>query len=122
MLIFLTVVGIFFTFRLRGLQFRRFFKAGGYTIKYRRGRGEGNMTPLQSLFSALGGIIGNGNLGGVATALAVGGPIMPPELHNILVIPIAKKPSEGTWTISAARLHSIARSVRSNSYKLHEVT
>lgn len=32
------------------------------------------MTPLQSLFSALGGIIGNGNLGGVATALAVGGP------------------------------------------------
>jgi AGCS family alanine or glycine:cation symporter len=29
---------------------------------------------MQSLFSALGGVIGNGNLAGVATAIAVGGP------------------------------------------------
>jgi len=74
MLIFLTVLGIYFTVRLKGLQFSRFFKAGRYMVKYRQGRGEGNLTPLQSLFSALGGIIGNGNLAGVATAIAVGGP------------------------------------------------
>ena len=74
MLTFLTLVGMFFTVRLRGLQFIRFFKAGWFTAKYRRSCGEGNMTPLQSLFSALGGIIGNGNLAGVATAIAVGGP------------------------------------------------
>lgn len=38
------------------------------------GSGEGNISPLQSLFSALGGLIGNGNLAGVATAIAVSGP------------------------------------------------
>jgi AGCS family alanine or glycine:cation symporter len=74
MLIFLTLVGIYFSFRLKGLQFTRFFKAAQLTYKYRKGRGEGNITPLQSLFAALGGIIGNGNLAGVATAIAVGGP------------------------------------------------
>ena len=74
MLIFLTAAGIFFTIRLKGLQFTRFFKAGKLTIQYRRGSGQGNMTPLQSLFSALGGMIGNGNIAGVATAIAIGGP------------------------------------------------
>lgn len=74
MLIFLSLVGIYFTFRLKGLQFTRFFKAGRLTYQFRKGRGEGNITPLQSLLSALGGIIGNGNLAGVATAIAVGGP------------------------------------------------
>ena len=74
MLIFLTLIGIYFTFRLKGLQFTHFFKSARLTYKFRKGTGEGNITPLQSLFGALGGIIGNGNLAGVATAIAVGGP------------------------------------------------
>ena len=74
MLVFLSLVGIYFTIRLRGLQFSRFFQAGSLTYRYRTGKGEGNITPLQSLFSALGGVIGNGNIAGVATAIAIGGP------------------------------------------------
>lgn len=74
MLIFLTLIGIYFTIRLKGLQFTNFFKAADLTYKFRKGKGEGNLTPLQSLLGALGGIIGNGNLAGVATAIAVGGP------------------------------------------------
>jgi AGCS family alanine or glycine:cation symporter len=74
MLVFLTVAGLFFTIRLKGIQFTRFFSAGKLTIRYRRGSGQGNMTPIQSLFSALGGMIGNGNIAGVATAIAIGGP------------------------------------------------
>ncbi len=74
MLIFLTLIGLYFSFRLKGLQFTRFFKAARLTYQYREGKGEGNITPLQSLYGALGGIIGNGNLAGVATAIAVGGP------------------------------------------------
>ena len=74
MLIFVTLIGIYFTLRLKGLQFTHFFKAGRLTYQFRKGRGEGNITPLQSLFGALGGMIGNGNLAGVATAIAVGGP------------------------------------------------
>lgn len=74
MLAFLTMIGIYFSIRLKGLQFSHFLKAGKLTYKYREGKGEGNLTPLQSLLGALGGIIGNGNLGGVAAAIAVGGP------------------------------------------------
>ena len=74
MLIFLTVVGVYLSLRLKGLQFRYFFKAARLAYRYRTGEGEGNISPLQSLFAALGGIIGNGNLGGVATAIAIGGP------------------------------------------------
>ncbi|MCP5107326.1 MAG: sodium:alanine symporter family protein, partial [bacterium] len=74
MLIFLALIGLYFSFRLKGLQFTRFFKAARVTYQFRKGKGEGNITPLQSLYAALGGIIGNGNLAGVATAIAVGGP------------------------------------------------
>jgi AGCS family alanine or glycine:cation symporter len=74
MLIFLSIVGIYFTLRLKGLQFRCFLESARLAYRYRTGKGEGNISPLQSLFSALGGVIGNGNLGGVATAIAVGGP------------------------------------------------
>jgi AGCS family alanine or glycine:cation symporter len=74
MLIFLTAVGMMFTLRLKGLQFTRFFTAAKLTASYRRAQGPGNITPLQSLFSALGGMIGNGNIAGVATAIAIGGP------------------------------------------------
>lgn len=74
MLFFLSAVGLYFTFKLRGLQFTSLRKAALLTYRYRTGSGEGNISPLQSLFSALGGLIGNGNLGGVATAIAIGGP------------------------------------------------
>lgn len=74
MLLFLTLVGTYFTIRLKGLQFKQFFSSGKLTYTYRTASGEGNITPLQSLFSALGGIIGNGNIADAATAIAVGGP------------------------------------------------
>ena len=74
MLIFLFIIGVYFTLRLKGLQFTQIFRAGILTYTKRTGEGEGNITPLQSLFSALGGLIGNGNLAGAATALFMGGP------------------------------------------------
>jgi len=74
MLLFLSAVGLYLTWRLKGLQVRQFFASARLTIRYRAGSGEGNISPLQSLFSALGGLIGNGNLAGVATAIAIGGP------------------------------------------------
>ena len=74
MLILLFIIGVYFTLRLKGLQFSQIFKAGKLTYTKRTGKGEGNITPLQSLFSALGGLIGNGNLAGAATALFMGGP------------------------------------------------
>ncbi len=74
MLIFLSVVGLYLTFRFKGLQVRYLLRSVQLTYRYRSGNGEGNISPLQSLLSALGGVIGNGNLAGVATAIAIGGP------------------------------------------------
>lgn len=74
MLIVLSLVGVYFTIRLRGLQFSQILRAGKLTWTQRTGSGEGNITPLQSLFSAVGGLIGNANLAGPATALFMGGP------------------------------------------------
>jgi len=74
MIFFLSLVGILFTFLLKGLQFSRFFTSGRLAYRYRTASGEGNITPLESLFSALGGLIGNGNIAGIATAIAIGGP------------------------------------------------
>jgi len=74
MLLFLAGLGIYFTVRLRAHQFRHLCVALKLAYRYRAGEGEGNISPLQSLMAALGGIIGNGNIAGVATAIAVGGP------------------------------------------------
>ncbi|MFC1477486.1 alanine/glycine:cation symporter family protein [candidate division KSB1 bacterium] len=69
----LGLIGIAFTILLKGLQFTQFFKAAKMTYVKRTGKGEGNISPLQSLYGALGGIIGNGNLAGAATAIVSGG-------------------------------------------------
>ncbi len=74
MLTVLFLVGIYFTLRLKGLQFRSLLRSAKLTIRNRTGRGAGNITPLQSIFSALGGMIGNANIAGAATALFMGGP------------------------------------------------
>ncbi|MFC1562090.1 alanine/glycine:cation symporter family protein [candidate division KSB1 bacterium] len=74
MLVVLSVVGILFTFLLKGLQFITIGKSAKLTYTQRAGSGEGNITPLQSLYGALGALIGNGNLAGAATAVFMGGP------------------------------------------------
>jgi len=74
MLIFLSIIGVYFTLRLKGLQFRFFIKSAKLTYTSRSSSGEGNISPVQSLLSALGGLIGNGNIAGMATAIAIGGP------------------------------------------------
>ncbi len=74
MLLTLFLIGIYFSIRLKGLQFSKFLKAAKLTYKTRTSKGKGNISPLQSLFGALGGIIGNGNIAGAATAVFMGGP------------------------------------------------
>jgi AGCS family alanine or glycine:cation symporter len=72
-------VGLFLTIRLRFVQIRRLglsFRFGlgkrdfGETAKERKG----DITPFQSLTTSLACTIGNGNIAGVCTAIAMGGP------------------------------------------------
>jgi AGCS family alanine or glycine:cation symporter len=70
--------GLYLTFRL-GLFPLRHFNAGWKYAMQRAGRkGEegapGEISPLQSMMTMLAGAIGNGNIAGIATAIAAGGP------------------------------------------------
>lgn len=67
--------GLYLTFRTGLVQFRGFFHAWALiTGKYDDPDHEGDITHFQALSSALAATIGTGNIAGVATAIASGGP------------------------------------------------
>lgn len=71
-------VGAWLTIRTGFIQFKRLgecFKLifAGFLGKKARGK-EGDVSPFAALSTALAGTVGNGNIGGVATALFTGGP------------------------------------------------
>ncbi len=79
MMVILVGTGIYLTIRLGFPQFlhtsyawKLIFK--GAFKKDTEHRGEGEITPFQALTSTLAATVGNGNIAGVATALAAGGP------------------------------------------------
>lgn len=70
--------GIYYTFRLKFIQVRRFGQGlklvfGHMSFKGKR-HDNGSMTPFQSLSTAIAAQVGTGNLAGAATAVMSGGP------------------------------------------------
>jgi AGCS family alanine or glycine:cation symporter len=77
MLILLVGAGIYLSLRTGFVQFRRFWlmlKETAGKIFQRGPKAEGDITPFQALNVAMGGTVGVGNIAGVATAIAAGGP------------------------------------------------
>ncbi|ACT60577.1 alanine/glycine:cation symporter family protein [Hirschia baltica] len=73
--VFLVGTGIYMMIRLGGRPLTRFIPALKEVWDGRKAQGEeGAITPWQALSTALSGQVGTGNLAGVATALALGGP------------------------------------------------
>lgn len=77
MLLLLVGTGVYFTFRTNFLSIAKL----GYVLKntimkmFDKSRvGEGEITPFQALATALAATVGTGNIAGVATAIAIGGP------------------------------------------------
>ncbi|MBR5914478.1 MAG: sodium:alanine symporter family protein [Selenomonadaceae bacterium] len=73
MLALLVGTGIFLTVRLRFLPWKNLF----YAIKLimqGKAKHEGDLSPFQSLMTALSATVGTGNIVGVATAMVLGGP------------------------------------------------
>ncbi len=69
--------GVYLTVRTRAAQFSKFGLMCRETMGkiFRRGpKAEGDVTPFQALTVAMGGTVGVGNIAGVATAIASGGP------------------------------------------------
>ena len=71
-------VGLLLTLKTRFIQVTRFCTSWkllfGAAFKKERSDKEGDISPFQALTTALSATIGNGNVAGVATAIAIGGP------------------------------------------------
>ena len=65
--------GIFLTIKLKGIQIKKIGLALKYMIKNEES-GDGDISSFGALCTALSATIGTGNIVGVATAIAVGGP------------------------------------------------
>jgi alanine or glycine:cation symporter, AGCS family len=73
LLILLLGAGGWLTFRLGGIQFRNLFYALRLTFSKER-KGEGDISHFGALMTALAATVGMGNIAGVSTAVALGGP------------------------------------------------
>lgn len=71
-IVLILTTGILLTIRLRGIQFSKL--ALGFKTLFGEHSGKGEVTPFQALCTALSATIGTGNIVGVATAIAGGGP------------------------------------------------
>lgn len=74
MLALLLGVGIYLTLGLKLMPWRKTGTALAMLWKGRKAEGDGDITPFQALMTALSATIGTGNIAGVATAVAIGGP------------------------------------------------
>ncbi len=76
MLVILVGTGIYLTFRTHFSSWRNLGHALALTLskEARQTNGEGDVSPFATLCTALAATIGTGNIAGVASALAVGGP------------------------------------------------
>jgi AGCS family alanine or glycine:cation symporter len=73
LLVLITFVGLYLTFRLRGIQFRRLWYAHKLAFMKDDSKGAGDISHFQALMTALAATIGIGSITGVATAIAIGG-------------------------------------------------
>lgn len=73
-LVLLLGAGVYLTLGLRAIPWRKTGAAFRMLWRGRRPEGAGDITPFQALMTALSATIGTGNIAGVATAIALGGP------------------------------------------------
>ncbi len=73
LILLIILTGIYLSVRMKGLQIVRLGKALKFMVKNEEG-GVGEVSSFGALCTALSATIGTGNIVGVATALAVGGP------------------------------------------------
>ncbi len=75
LIVLLVGTGVYLTLLLRGLQFRQLKHSLWLALIKRREEGaEGDISHFQALMTALAATVGTGNIVGVATAIAAGGP------------------------------------------------
>ncbi|SDH76826.1 alanine or glycine:cation symporter, AGCS family [Alteribacillus persepolensis] len=96
LMIFLIGGGIFLTIKLRFFQFKHFPHMMTFTFRtmFKKGDGEGTVTPFQAVAGAMASTIGAANIIGVPVAIAFGGPGAVFWMWLIALIGMATKYSE----------------------------
>ncbi len=74
MLVLLLGTGLFLSIGLGFLTIRKIPTAFALLLGGRKGEGKGDISPFSALMTSLSATIGTGNIAGVATAIALGGP------------------------------------------------
>jgi len=89
--------GVYLTIRLKGLQFTHFIHSIKllFAKESRSEKGEGDISPFAALMTALAATVGNGNIAGVGTAIAIGGPGAPVYMWIAALFGMATKYAEG---------------------------
>jgi AGCS family alanine or glycine:cation symporter len=89
--------GIFLTIKTRGIQFSHFVSSLklSFSKEARSEQGRGDISPFAALMTALAATVGNGNIAGVATAIAIGGPGAPVYMWIAGLFGMATKYAEG---------------------------
>ncbi len=102
-LIFLT--GIILTIKLRGIQFRKLGKALKLMFSFKK-EGAGEVSSFGALCISLSATIGTGNIIGVATAIAIGGPGALLWMTFFAVFGLATKYAEGFLAIKYRKINA----------------
>ncbi|TVQ92378.1 MAG: sodium:alanine symporter family protein [Chromatiaceae bacterium] len=74
MLVLILGTGLYLSIGLRGISITRLGYGFRMLWQGRKAQGEGDITPFNALMTSLAATIGTGNIAGVATAIAIGGP------------------------------------------------
>ncbi len=79
LIVLLVGTGVVLTIATRGIQITKLVKSIKLLFgkESRSSEGEGDISPFAALMTALAATVGNGNIAGVATAIAIGGPGAP---------------------------------------------
>ncbi|MDY3006594.1 alanine:cation symporter family protein [Anaerococcus porci] len=74
LVLFLSSIGIYFTFKTRFVQFRKFKTAFIEAFGGMFRQNDEGISPVKALSVAIAGQVGTGNIAGVATCIVTGGP------------------------------------------------
>lgn len=99
MLIALSVTGLYLTLGIRGQSIRKIPYAFSLLAKGRKESGSGDIPPFNALMTAMSATVGTGNIAGVATAVAAGGPGALFWMWCIALVGMATKYSEAVLAV-----------------------
>jgi AGCS family alanine or glycine:cation symporter len=121
-LILLVGTGVYLTFLLRGLQLRMLWHALYLAFIVRRERDDqpGDISHFQALMTALAATVGTGNIAGVATAIAAGGPGALFWMWITGVFGMATKYAEAVLAVRFRRRDALGRMSGGPMYYLSE--